>query len=117
MLAPDAADCPASTRCYGVDSTNPFGEPDISVYRSADGGSGWQQVGPDWTRSVLNDIACLRRADLLPGRNPRIDRPDHERDHLAAQRTPTARDQYGIGCACPRACYAVGDGGTILALR
>ncbi len=56
--APDTADCPASTRCYGIDSTNPFNEPDIFVYRSADGGASWQQAGPNWARSVLNDIAC-----------------------------------------------------------
>ena len=36
---------------------------------------------------------------------------------VAAQRSPTTRNLYGIGCAGPAACYAVGDGGTILALR
>jgi photosystem II stability/assembly factor-like uncharacterized protein len=35
---------------------------------------------------------------------------------LTAQRTPTARDLYGVGCADPASCYAVGDDGTILAL-
>jgi hypothetical protein len=35
---------------------------------------------------------------------------------VTAQRTPTARDLYGIGCAGPASCYAVGDNGTILAL-
>jgi hypothetical protein len=33
------------------------------------------------------------------------------------QPIPTARDLYGMGCAGPAACYAVGDNGTILALR
>jgi hypothetical protein len=117
MLAPDAADCPASTRCYGVDSTNPFGEPDILVFRSTDGGSGWQQVGPDWTRSVLNDIACPATLTCyLAGTRGSIARITNGTT-LAAQRSPTAREQFGIGCAGPRACYAVGDGGTILALR
>jgi len=35
-LAPDAADCPASTRCYGIQSSNQFDEPDIFVLQSAD---------------------------------------------------------------------------------
>ena len=57
-LAPDAGDCPASTRCYDVQSTNPF-TPGTFVIRSADGGAGWAQAGPDWTSSsMLNDIAC-----------------------------------------------------------
>jgi len=92
---PDVADCPAATRCYGVKSTNPFDESFISVLRSADGGAGWQLVGPGlgWSGSVPNDIAC------------------------PAAPTPTARDLYGIGCAGPATCYAVGDNGTILALQ
>ena len=99
MLAPDAADCPASTRCYGVDSTNPFGEPDILVFRSTDGGSGWQQVGPDWTRSVLNDIACpVALTCYLAGTRGSIARITNGTT-LAAQRSPTAREQFGIGCA------------------
>ncbi len=116
-LAPDAAGCPASTRCYGVDSTNPFSEPDIFVYRSADGGAGWQQVGSPWTRSVLNDIACPAALTCyLAGTRGSVARITNE-TALAAQRTPTARDLYGIGCAGPSACYTVGDGGAILALR
>ena len=116
-LAPDAADCPASTRCYGIDSTNPFSEPAISVLRSADGGAGWQQVGPDWTRSVLNAITCPATLTCyLAGTHGSIARITNG-TALAAQRSPTARDLYGIGCASPCACYAVGDGGTILALR
>jgi hypothetical protein len=36
---------------------------------------------------------------------------------VTAQHTPTHSNLYGIGCACPAACYAVGENGTILALR
>jgi hypothetical protein len=36
---------------------------------------------------------------------------------LAVQRSPTSRDLYGIACVGPGTCYAVGDKGTILALR
>jgi photosystem II stability/assembly factor-like uncharacterized protein len=116
-LAPDAADCPASTRCYGIDSTNPFSEPDISVLRSADGGASWQQVGPDWTRSVLNDIACPATLTCyLAGTRGTVARITNGTT-VTAQPTPTARDLFGIGCASPCACYAVGDDGTILALR
>jgi len=116
-LAPDAAVCPASTRCYGVDSTNPFDGPGILVVRSTDGGAGWQQTGPDWTRSVLNDIACPAPLTCyLAGTRGSIARITNG-STLAAQHSPTARELFGIGCARPSACYAVGDGGTILALR
>ena len=116
-LAPDVADCPASTRCYGVDSTNPFDVPDILVFRSADGGAGWQQVGSNWSASVLNDIACPAALTCyLAGSRGTIARITNGTT-LAAQRTPTTRDLYGISCAGPAACYAVGDNGTILALR
>jgi photosystem II stability/assembly factor-like uncharacterized protein len=115
--APDVADCPTSTRCYGVDSTNPFDVPDNFVSRSTDGGAGWQQVGPNWSSSVLNDIACPAALTCyLAGSRGSIARITNGTT-LAAQRTPTARNLYGIGCAGPAACYAVGDNGTILVLR
>jgi hypothetical protein len=119
--SPDAAGCPTSTGCYGVQSTNPFG-PDISVLRSTDGGADWQQIGPGqgWSSSVLNDIACPAALTCyLAGSNGSIARITNGTT-VAAQRTPTVRDLYGIGCAGPGprpACYAVGDKGTILALR
>jgi hypothetical protein len=115
-LSPDAGDCPASTRCYGVQSTNPFG-PGNFVVRSADGGAGWVQVGPDWTSSVLNGIACPASLTCYAaGSRGTIARITNGTT-LTAQRTPTARDLYGIGCAGPATCYAVGDNGTILARR
>jgi photosystem II stability/assembly factor-like uncharacterized protein len=116
-LAPDAADCPAATRCYGVQSTNPFGTA-IFVGRSTDGGAGWQQLGPaqGWSSSVLNAIACATALTCyLAGTHGSIARITNGTT-LAAQRTPTTRDLYGIGCG-PCACYAVGDNGTILARR
>jgi len=65
---------------------------------------------------VLNDIACPAALTCYVA-GTRLDRPDHERDHLGRQHSPTARNLYGIGCAGPATCFAVGDGGTILARR
>jgi photosystem II stability/assembly factor-like uncharacterized protein len=116
MFSPDAADCPTSTGCYGLDSTNPF-QTGIFVDRSTDGGAGWQQVGPDWSSSVLDDIACPAALTCyLAGSRGSIAWITNG-TILAAQRSPTSRDLYGIGCVGPATCYAVGDNGTILALR
>jgi hypothetical protein len=66
---------------------------------------------------VLNDIACPAALTCyLAGTRGSIARITNGTT-LAAQRSPTARELFGIGCAGPYACYAVGDGGTILALR
>jgi len=114
--APDAADCPSSGRCYGIDSANPFSAPAVSVLRSADSGASWQQVGPDWTRSVFNDIACPTTLTCyIAGTRGTIARVT-KGTTLTAQRSPTARDLYGVSCVGPITCYAVGDEGTILAL-
>jgi photosystem II stability/assembly factor-like uncharacterized protein len=116
-LAPDVATCPTSTRCYGVQSTKPFDVGVNSVFRSTDGGNGWTQVGPDWTRSVLNDIICSTALTCyLAGTHGSVARITNG-TILTAQRTPTARNLYGIACINTGACYAVGDGGTLLVLR
>jgi photosystem II stability/assembly factor-like uncharacterized protein len=117
-VAPDTADCPTSTSCYGVQSTNPFAEGTVSVLRSTDGGADWQQLGPQlgWSASVLNDIACpTAQTCYLAGSGGSIAGITNGTT-LAAQRTPTSRDLYGVGCAGPATCYAVGDKGTLLAL-
>jgi photosystem II stability/assembly factor-like uncharacterized protein len=119
-VAPDAADCPASAGCYGVQSTNPFGGPHggVNVYQSSDGGAHWVPVGPvqGGRGSVLNAIACPAALTCyLAGSGGSIARITNGTT-LTAQRTPTTRDVYGIGCAAPSTCYAVGDDGTILAL-
>jgi photosystem II stability/assembly factor-like uncharacterized protein len=114
---PDAADCPTSSDCYGIQSTNPFG-PGISVLGSTDGGEQWGSVGPGqgWSGSVLNAIACPAALTCyLAGSGGSVARITGGTT-VAAQHTPTARDLYGIGCAGPATCYAVGDDGTILAL-
>jgi Photosynthesis system II assembly factor YCF48 len=116
-VAPDAAVCPTSARCYGVQSTNPFGGPTggVNVLRSTNGGANWDQIGPaqGWP-SVLNDIACPATLTCyLAGSHGSIAKITNGTT-VTAQRTPTVRDLYGIGCTCS-ICYAVGDKGTILA--
>lgn len=115
-LAPDAGDCPSSTSCGGIQSTNPFG-PDTTVVRSTDGGASWVQVGPDWSTSVLSDIACPAALTcFIAGSGGTIARVTNGTT-VTAEHTPTTGDLYGIGCAGPAACYAVGDNGTILGRR
>ena len=66
---------------------------------------------------MLNDIACPAALTCyLAGTRGSIARITNGTT-LAAQHSPTARDLFGISCASPCACYAVGDGGTILARR
>jgi hypothetical protein len=55
--SPDAADCPTSRGCYGLESTDPY-DTNAVVLRSADGGTDWVAVGPEWASSAPNDIAC-----------------------------------------------------------
>ncbi len=115
---PDAAVCPTSTICYGVQADNAFSEGYVSVTRSTDGGGNWNQLGPPvgWGKSVLNGITCPSALTCyLAGTGGSIARITHGTT-LAAQRTPTSRDLYGITCTGPDTCYAVGDRGTILAL-
>jgi hypothetical protein len=115
-LSPDASDCPASASCYGIQSTNPFG-PENLVVRSTDGGAVWVHTGPDWTTSVLNDIACPAALTcFIAGSRGTIARITNGTT-LTAEPTPTTSDLYGIGCAAPATCYAVGDKGAILARR
>ena len=114
-LAPDAAACPTTTVCYGIQSTNPFG-PDNSVQRSTDGGAGWVQIA-DWPTSVLSDIACPAEPTCYMAGSRGTIALITDGTTVTAQRTPTTTDLNGIGCTGPASCYAVGDGGTILALR
>lgn len=115
--APDVATCRTSTRCYGVDSTNPFSIPDNAVLGSTDSGANWGQIGPDWSSSLLTDIACPTTLTCyLTGTHGSIAKITNGTT-VAAQHTPTTRDLNGIACFAPATCYAVGDNGTILALR
>jgi photosystem II stability/assembly factor-like uncharacterized protein len=115
-VSPDAGDCPGSTTCYGIQSTNPFG-PANSVVRSTDGGAHWVQTGPDWTTSVLNDIACPAALTCyIAGSRGTLTHMTNG-SRATADPSPTTSDLFGIGCAGGASCYAVGDNGTILARR
>jgi photosystem II stability/assembly factor-like uncharacterized protein len=115
-LSPDAGDCPGITSCFGVQSTNPFG-PENSVVRSTNGGAAWVKAGPDWTTSVLNDITCPAELTCyFAGSGGTIGRIANG-STVTAELSPTTSDLYGIGCAGPAMCFAVGDKGTILANR
>ena len=115
-LSPDAGDCPDSTTCYGVQSTNPFGSDNL-VVRSTDGGAHWAQAGPAWTTSVLSDIACpATMTCYIAGSRGTIARITGGAT-VSVEPIPTTSDLHGISCAGSDACYAVGDNGAILALR
>jgi hypothetical protein len=114
---PDAADCPTSTDCYGVQSTNPFGGPNagVNLARSSDGGANWEQIGsPLGWPSVLNAITCPATLTCyLAGSGGSIARITNGTT-VTPQHSPAHSDLYGIGCVGPATCYTVGDDGTIL---
>jgi hypothetical protein len=66
---------------------------------------------------VLNDIACPAALICYPAGSHGTITGTTNGTTFAAQRSPTHRDLYGIGCTGPATCYAVGDNGTILARR
>jgi photosystem II stability/assembly factor-like uncharacterized protein len=114
-LAPDAGDCAASTICYGVQSTNPFG-PETTVVRSTDGGARWVQIGPS-SASVLNDIACRTAQTCYVAGSRGTIAQITDGTIAATQTVPTTSDVLGIDCVGTATCFAVGDEGTIVALR
>ena len=60
------------------------------IRAAAISGASWQQAGPGWTRSVLNDIAYPAALTCYLAGTPRHGRPDHERDHSCR---PAQRDR------------------------
>jgi photosystem II stability/assembly factor-like uncharacterized protein len=114
-FSPDAAVCPTSLRCYGVQSTSPFDAGNI-VYRSTDGGTAWSG-GPGGSGVIRNDIACpAARTCYTVGDHGTITRTTNGTT-FAAEASPTRSNLSGITCVTPATCYAVGANGTILARR
>jgi photosystem II stability/assembly factor-like uncharacterized protein len=115
-FSPDAGDCPSSTTCYGIQSTNPFGS-GSSVDRSTDGGAQWVQAGQDWTTSVLGDIVCPATTTCYVAGSGGMIARITDGSNATVEPSPTTEDLDGIACPGPARCYAVGDRGTILVRR
>ena len=76
------------------------------------GNSGWQgQAGP--AASAPHRLPGC--ADLLHGRGPGDDHRTANGTAFVADGRPTTRDLHGITCVDAVTCYAVGDGGAIVA--
>ena len=112
-FAPDAGACPTSARCYGVSSTS-ASEFGTSATWSTDGGEFWL-AGPSGASSIRSAIACpAARTCYTAGAQGMITRTANGTAYVTDGH-PTTRDLYGIACIDEVTCYAVGDGGTILA--
>jgi len=110
----DVGACPASTRCFAVNNSSPFGEgSSVGIYAP----SGKQ--GPSVTVPaglVINDIACpAERTCHTAGAGGTITRTVNG-TVFAPVKAAARKNLYGITCVTASACYAVGAGGTILAL-
>jgi photosystem II stability/assembly factor-like uncharacterized protein len=111
----DAGACPASTSCYTVNNSNPFGDGSSTVSSYTATG----QNGPGVTVPaglVINDIACpAPRTCYTAGTRGTILRTTNG-TRFAPVKTPGRKTLNGITCVTESACYAVGAGGTIDAL-
>jgi hypothetical protein len=111
--APNVGTCPTVTVCAGVyyQPGTPNIGPDFE--RSTDSGAGWA-IKPMST--VLTAIACTGPSFCaLAG--PHGTLATAEMMQITAQRSPTGRDLSAIACPRQTACYAVGAGGTVVALK
>ena len=112
----DVGTCPASTGCYAVNNSNPFGDGSSTVSRYTAAG----QNGPNVTTPaglVINDIACpAARSCYTAGTGGVILRTTNG-TRFTRIKTVARQNLYGITCVTASACYAVGAGGTIEAVR
>jgi photosystem II stability/assembly factor-like uncharacterized protein len=110
---PSLATCPSVSRCYAVQTVNPFARP-IKVWVSADGGVSW--LGRDTpTNRVLNGIACPGAVQCYAVGNTGTILHTLNGRTLFAEHSPNSRDLYGIACVTARKCIAVGNKGVIVA--
>ena len=108
----DLGACPASTRCYAVNNSNPFGDGSstIGIYTATG------QNGPGVTVPAglfINDIACpAARTCYTAGAGGAITRTTNG-TRFAKVKTPVRSNLNGITCVTTAACYAVGAKGAI----
>jgi len=108
----DVGACPAASRCYAVDNSNPFGDGSstIGIYTPTG------QNGPGVTVPaglLINDIACpAARTCYTAGTGGVILRTTNG-TRFARVKTDGRKNLNGITCVAASTCYAVGAAGTI----
>lgn len=111
--APNVGTCPTVSVCAGV-YYQPL-TPNIGPYfeRSTNSGGGWVQKP---LSMVLTAIACTGpRFCALAGPHGKL--ATAMTMHITAQSSPTRTNLAAIACAARNVCYAVGAGGTVVALK
>jgi photosystem II stability/assembly factor-like uncharacterized protein len=112
-VPPSVATCPSVSRCYGIQTVNPFSNP-IKVWVSGDGGTSWT-LRNNPTPRVLNAIACPGVTTCaIVGDTGAIVRTTNGNGFFA-ESSPTFRNLYGVACVTTSRCFAVGNKGAILA--
>lgn len=112
----DVGACPAATRCYAVNNSNPFGDGSSTIGSYTATG----QNGPSVTVPaglVINDIACpAARTCYTAGAGGIILRTTNG-TRFTPLKTPSRENLNGITCVTASTCYAVGAAGTIEAFH
>jgi Photosynthesis system II assembly factor YCF48 len=112
----DVGACPAASRCYAVNNSNPFGDGSstVGIYTATG------QNGPSVTVPaglVINDITCpAARTCYTAGVGGVVLRTTNG-TRFTPVKTRTRENLDGITCVTGSDCYAVGAAGTIEALR
>jgi len=111
----DVGACPASSRCYAVNNSSPFGDGSTVNIYSATGKNGPGVTVP--MGLVIEDIACpAARTCYTAGTKGSILRTTNG-TRFAPVKAPARENLDGIACVTAAACYAVGAAGSIEALR
>jgi hypothetical protein len=111
----DVGACPASSRCYAVNNSSPFGDGSTVTIYNAAGRSGPGVTVPAGV--VIGDIACpATRTCYTAGTKGTILRTTTG-TKFAPVKAPARENLDGITCVTASACYAVGAAGAIEALR
>lgn len=111
--APNTGTCPTTSVCAGVyyQPLTPNIGPDFE--RSTNSGASWATKPMS---TVLTAIACTGPSFCaLAGPHGKL--ATAMRMQITAQRSPITRDLSAVACPARNACYAVGAGGTVVALK